>query len=50
MAQSSRTISCTPADGRSRTRTARAYLEVADLVLAERDRDEYLNVAAGLAV
>jgi hypothetical protein len=50
MAQSNRTVSCTPADGRSRTRTARAYLEVADLVLGERDRDEYLNVAAGLAV
>ena len=30
--------------------TARAYLEVADLVLGERERDEYLNVAAGLAV
>lgn len=50
MAQSSRAVSCTPADGRGRTRTARAYLEVADLVLGERDRDEYLNVAAGLAV
>lgn len=31
-------------------RTARAYLEVADLVLDEHNRDEYLNVAAGLAV
>lgn len=50
MAQSNRTASCAPADGRSRTRTARAYREVADLVLGERDRDEYLNVAAGLAV
>jgi hypothetical protein len=38
------------ADARSRLRTARAYLEVADLVLAEHDRDEHLNVAAGLAV
>jgi hypothetical protein len=50
MTQSGRTASCTQADGRSRTRTARAYLEVAELVLGERVRDEYLNVAAGLAV
>jgi hypothetical protein len=50
MAQKSRSVSCIPADGRSRTRAARAYLEVADLVLGERDREEYLNVAAGLAV
>ncbi len=28
----------------------RAYLEVAELVLGEKERDEYLNVAAGLAV
>ena len=34
----------------SRLRTARAYLEVAALVLDERDRDEYLNVSAGLSV
>jgi hypothetical protein len=33
-----------------RLRTARAYLEVAGAVLEERGRDEYLNVAAGLAV
>lgn len=50
MAPSQRTAPCTAADGRGRLRTARAYLEVADLVLDERDRDEYLNVAAGLAV
>jgi hypothetical protein len=31
-------------------KTARAYLEVAELVLGEKERDEYLNVAAGLAV
>jgi hypothetical protein len=30
--------------------TARAYLEVASTVLAEQARDEFLNVAAGLAV
>jgi hypothetical protein len=33
-----------------RLRTAQAYLETAGSVLEERDRDEYLNVAAGLAV
>jgi hypothetical protein len=38
------------AEAQSRLRTARAYLEVAALVLSERDRDEYLNVSAGLAV
>lgn len=38
------------AQARSRLRTAKAYLEVADLVLSETDRDEYLNVSAGLAV
>jgi hypothetical protein len=38
------------AEARTRLRTARAYLEVAGLVLDECDRDEYLNVSAGLAV
>jgi hypothetical protein len=33
-----------------RLATARAYLEVATTVLAEQCRDEFLNVAAGLAV
>ena len=33
-----------------RQRTARAYLDVAELVLAEPSREEYLSVAAGLAV
>ena len=33
-----------------RVRTADAYLEVAELVLDEHQRDEYLSVAAGLAV
>jgi hypothetical protein len=46
----SRTAACTAADARTRLKTARAYLEVADLVLGEKERDEYLNVAAGLAV
>src|SRR5215475_6506606 len=45
-----RTASCSVADAQSRLRTARAYLEVAGLVLDERERNEYLNVAAGLAV
>jgi len=37
-------------EARAGLRTARAYLEVAGSVLAERDRGEYLNVAAGAAV
>jgi hypothetical protein len=45
-----RTAACSAAEGKSRYRTARAYLDVAELVLDERDRDEHLNVAAGLAV
>jgi hypothetical protein len=47
---SSRTAQCGIAEARGRLRTAHAYLEVADLVLSEADRDEYLNVSAGLAV
>ena len=47
---SARTVKCGIAEARSRLRTAGAYLEVAALVLNERDRDEYLNVSAGLAV
>jgi hypothetical protein len=50
MASSSRTAQCGIAEARTRLRTARAYLEVAGLVLEECDRDEYLNVSAGLAV
>jgi hypothetical protein len=46
----SRTAACDVAEGRTRFRTAQAYLNVAASVLDERDRDEYLNVAAGLAV
>ena len=50
MPQKSRTAPCGAAEGHARLRTAQAYLEVAKSVLDERDRDEYLNVAAGLAV
>jgi hypothetical protein len=45
-----RTATCTEADGRARLRTARAYLEVAELVLIEESRVEFLAVATGLAV
>jgi hypothetical protein len=45
-----RTALCGPADARARLRTAQAYLEVARNVLQEPSRDEYLNVASGLAV
>lgn len=37
-------------DARTRLRTARAYLEVADLVVEEEGRSEMAGVAAGLAV
>lgn len=47
---SPRTVPCGLADATARLRTAQAYLDVAELVVGERDRDEYLNVAAGLAV
>jgi len=50
MPSSAGTVKCGIAEARSRLRTAGAYLEVAALVLNERDRDEYLNVSAGLAV
>jgi hypothetical protein len=50
MPSSQRTAQCGTAEARSRLHTARAYLDVAGLVLGERDRDEYLNVSAGLAV
>jgi hypothetical protein len=43
MASSSRTAQCAIAEARTRLRTARAYLEVAGLVLEECDRDEYLH-------
>ena len=50
MPKTARTAPCSKIEARARLRTARAYLEVADSVLGERDRGEYLNVAAGLAV
>lgn len=50
MARASRTKAVTRADGRTRLRTAQAYLEVADLVLAEQKRSEMPGVAAALAV
>lgn len=37
-------------EARVRLRAAQAYLEVADLALDEQGREEFLNVAAGLAV
>lgn len=46
----SRTARCGAPEARARLRTARAYLEVAALVLDEHDRDEYLNVSAGLSI
>ncbi len=50
MSALSRTAPCALADARGRLRTARAYLDVARLVLDETNHDEYLNVAAGLAI
>jgi hypothetical protein len=50
MARGGRTGTCTRADARLRLRTARAYLETADLVIDESTRTEFANVAAGLAV
>jgi hypothetical protein len=45
-----RTRPATPEQARTRLRTARAYLEVADLVIEEEGRSEMPGVAAGLAV
>ena len=45
-----RTTSCSLSDARQRLRSAEAYANVAELVLNETERNEYLNVAAGLAV
>ncbi len=50
MSKTARTAPCSKSEARARLRTAQAYLEVAGSVLAERDRVEYLNVAASLAV
>jgi hypothetical protein len=45
-----KTASCGIADARIRLRTAIAYVEVAELVLGEQNREEFSSVAAGLAV
>jgi hypothetical protein len=50
MAGPARTAACGTSEARSRLRTAEAYLETADRVLTESDRQEFSNVAAGLAV
>lgn len=50
MPKPARTSPCSRADARMRLRTAEAYLEVAEAVLRERDRGEYFNVAAGIAI
>ena len=50
MANTLRTTPCGKQEARARLATARAYLEVASVVLDEQSRDEFLNVAAGLAV
>lgn len=50
MPRPSRTAPCNPSEARTRLRTAQAYLDVAASVLEERGRDEYLNVALGLAI
>lgn len=50
MTKRQRTRAATSEEARVRLRTAEAYLEVADLVLGERDRIEMPGVAAGLAV
>lgn len=50
MAKALRTAACGKQEARVRLATSRAYLEVATTVLAEQSRDEFLNVAAGLAV
>jgi hypothetical protein len=50
MPRSQRTSAATVEDARSRLRSAEAYLEVAELVLDDRDRIEMPGVAAPLAV
>ena len=49
-ARAGRTRAATPQDARTRLRSATAYLEVAELVLDDKDRIEMPGVAAGLAV
>jgi hypothetical protein len=50
MSGSARTTPCKIAEARSRLATATAYLETAELVLSEGERDEFLSVSAGVAV
>lgn len=50
MPRRARTRAVTSDSARVRLRSAQAFLEVADLVLDERDRAEMPGVAAGLAV
>ena len=45
-----RVINCTPAEARARRRQARAFLDVADLVLSEPATQSETHVAAALAV
>ena len=47
---SSRTTPCGIVEARVRLATAAAYLEVAELVLGESDKEGFSTVAAGLAV
>ena len=50
MARTPRTSLCGIAEARSRLRIARAYLDTAELVHDEKERQEFLSVSAGLAV
>jgi hypothetical protein len=50
MARSRRTRTASAGDAQLRVRSAVAYLEIAELVLDDRDRVEMPGVAAGLAV
>lgn len=50
MSRAQRQRVATAADARVRLRSAEAYLDVADLILDERDRAEMPGVAASLAV
>ena len=50
MPRSARTSPCSPAEAKARLRTAQAHLAVAGFVLKDHGRDEYLNVAAALAI
>jgi len=50
MVSKQRTAACGSTEARARLRTAQAYLEVAEVVLVEPEREEFASVAAGLAV